>query len=462
MDIRRFMNEKVHMTVWYEGKCRFCGKKNEMKIYDFGVLPYYELEKQLDETSHAVKPFPCKYCGQQVKTEFLLYIDEIRKAMVSKVKINYGHVIDSEQAEKMNSDHANRYEIFKEREAEFWEKYTDYALANWRDVVNELLDHEFKDAFQKLNIETDARTVNQYRKFVLNQIKTIEEKQVFWRAANEYFVYQHLLDLGPIGWAVDKDVKEFGMKRMRFIILYFPMGESFEEMRTEWIGQVIRKEKGDNEFLFRRISMLTDELARTRRKITDYVFKIEDLKAENSKLQEKLSQAYEDIRKEKASKNVINRDPADVAKIRELKSFVSELLTELKEKEQLLSELQPEKEHVATAQELEETPIEAEHEKDALDILSGKTIAIIGGRRQEQATQEYPCNVITHTGEQLDPEFYQTLKQADIFIVLTQFISHLAMWETKAYAIENDVPIFFMKGVNIPRLLAEVAAKSKN
>lgn len=83
-------------------------------------------------------------------------------------------------------------------------------------------------------------------------------------------------------------------------------------------------------------------------------------------------------------------------------------------------------------------------------------MAIIGGRRQEQAQKEYSCTVLTHSGEHLDPEYYHILKKADIIIVLTQFVSHMAMWETKAYALENDVPIYFLKGLNIPRLLADV------
>jgi len=325
-------------------------------------------------------------------------------------------------------------------------------------MVNELVDFEFQEAYQKLGIETNARTVAQYRKDALNRFKTVEEKQHFWRAANDYFIHHHLLEVGPLGWSIDKDVKYYGQKRMRFIVLHFPLGEALEELRTEWIGQLIKKEKGDNDFLFRRIAMLTDELNRTRQRITKYVHQIEELKAEQSKLQEKLSEAYEQLRKEKENKNIVTRDPADIEKIRELKSFVSELIDELKEKDKLIRELQPAQEEMIVP-ELEEAQIDTEPE--TLDILSGKTVAIIGGQRQEQAQKEYPCNVIVHSGEALNPDFYYTLKQADIIIVLTQFVSHLAMWEAKAYALQNDVPIYFLKGLNIPRLLAEVATSER-
>ena len=455
VDIRPFLKKKLHVTVWFRGKCKYCGFMNEKKVYDYGVLTFEEFDKQLDNTGHKVEPIVCKKCGTKSMPERVVYRDETRNLVVSEAVINYGQDVGGEE---MQEAHQKRYEIFNEQKEAFWEKYTDYAIANWRDMVNELVDFEIKEAYQKLGIETSARTVSQYRKDVLNRFKTVEEKQRFWRAANDYFIYQHLLDVGPLGWALDKDVKYYGQKRMRFIVLHFPLGEALEELRTEWIGQLIKKEKGDNDFLFRRIAMLTDELNRTRQRITKYVHQIEELKAEQSKLQEKLSEAYEQLRKEKENKNIVTRDPADIEKIRELKSFIAELIDELKEKDKLIRELQPAQEEMIVP-ELEEAQIDTEPE--TLDILSGKTVAIIGGQRQEQAQKEYPCKVIVHSGEALNPDFYYTLKQADIIIVLTQFVSHLAMWEAKAYALQNDVPIYFMKGLNIPRLLEEVAASDR-
>jgi len=103
---------------------------------------------------------------------------------------------------------------------------------------------------------------------------------------------------------------------------------------------------------------------------------------------------------------------------------------------------------------LEETNTES---VSNLNELMGKTVVIIGGQRQEQAQQNYVCNVLTHSGETLDPDFYQVLKQADIIVILTQFVSHLAMWKAKAYAIQNDIPIHFTKGLNIQKILYEIA-----
>lgn len=272
VDIRPFLKKKLHVTVWFRGKCKYCGFINEKKVYDYGVLTFEEFDKQLDNTGHKVEPIVCRKCGTESMPECVVYRDEMKNLVVSEAVINYGQDVGGEE---MQEAHQKRYEIFNEQKEAFWEKYTDYAIANWRDMVNELVDFEFQEAYQKLGIETSARTIAQYRKDALNRFKTVEEKQRFWRAANEYFIYHHLLDIGPLGWALEKDVKYYGQKRMRFVVLHFPLGEALEELRTEWIGQLIKKEKGDNDFLFRRIAMLTDELNRTRQKITKYVHQIE-------------------------------------------------------------------------------------------------------------------------------------------------------------------------------------------
>ena len=59
----------------------------------------------------------------------------------------------------------------------------------------------------------------------------------------------------------------------------------------------------------------------------------------------------------------------------------------------------------------------------------------------------------------MGPEFYQVLKESDMLIVLTEHISHAAMWEAKAYAVGEGKPIYFRRGVNIWQLLWSVAAE---
>lgn len=72
--------------------------------------------------------------------------------------------------------------------------------------------------------------------------------------------------------------------------------------------------------------------------------------------------------------------------------------------------------------------------------------------------------ILTHPGFESDPRFYEVLKQSDVIIVLTQFISHRLMWEAKAHAIDHDKTIIYRKEMNIERLLqsAAEAVEGKN
>ncbi|EGL84269.1 hypothetical protein CathTA2_0179, partial [Caldalkalibacillus thermarum TA2.A1] len=259
--------------------------------------------------------------------------------------------------------------------------------------------------------------------------------------------------LGPLAWLPEKDVKKFGLNRTRFVLLHFPVGEPLEGLITEYIGRIVKKEKGDNAFLFRRISQLTDELQRVRRKSTEYYHKIESLKLEIAGFQKKLNEAYTELKNLRNNQTAYTRDPADIAKIHELKTFVKELMDELRQYRQ---EKQSQEEDYRQPVVLEET-VDDKVQDETQYVIRDKTIAIIGGERREHTeSKDYPCEVITHDGRKHNPEFYQTLQKADIIVVLTQYISHASMWEAKAHALENDKLIHFTKSINVERIIKEV------
>ncbi|GAB7387382.1 hypothetical protein BSNK01_12180 [Bacillaceae bacterium] len=380
-----------------------------------------------------------------------MYRDLLRQSDIVVAKITYGNTIDPKTSEKIARGHKKRYEVFKKHETEFWEKYVEYALSDWRNAVNELTKEEIEHAYETLGILYEPSwTVNRLRKDAIQRFQTEEEKRTFWRTANEYLIYDHFLEIGPAGWHVEADVKEFGLNRTRFIVLNFPLDEGLEELRTEYIAKVVKKESGDVQFLFRRITQISDELNRVRQKCTEYYHEIEKLKIEIAKYQSSLHEAYQQIRELRSGEKVYHRDPADIRKIHELK----ELVKELKQENQALQERLPEIEQPKPVL-LEET---APKEKEEIDmsILENKTIGILGGHRQRQA-QTYPYNILTHPADRLDPDFYATITNSDIILVLTEHISHAAMWEAKELAIEQDKPIYFERGVNIGRLLENVA-----
>lgn len=188
---------------------------------------------------------------------------------------------------------------------------------------------------------------------------------------------------------------------------------------------------------------------------------IEEMKADMKKLEQKLYLAYQEIEREKREKVKYERDPKDIQKIKALKSFIDELVSEihaLKEKtkqEDVGQDLQFVEERLEDSQDQDTHTV---HEMNWKLILNGYTIGMIGGFRKVEEEAEYPCRLLTHDGKTKDPTFFQLLKQSDVLVVLTQFVSHAAMWEAKAYAVMNDKPIYFAKGLNIEKILKEVAS----
>lgn len=449
---------KVHVEVYTLGVCPSCSNKNRKKIFDYGELPYREFEQQLDTTTQVIDSLSCIKCGYEYPPQEMVYIDQIRNIELARADINYADMRNSEDIQAVQEGHDRRHEVFQENESSFWSEFCQYATDNWRDSVNELNKDEIQAGYTAISIDTPLRTDGQARKDVLNRLKTSEEKASFWKAANHYFIYEHMLDLGPLAWVVNEDSKRFGMHRTRFVILNFPLDQALERERTKYIGQVIKRNKGgDNDFLFLRISQLTQELERVSKRGMDFFQRAEQYKAEMAKHQNRLSEAHKKIRMlESSETEIYTRNPDDIRKIKDLKGFVSELLNELKS-------LRPKAEQVEPIALEEEREVSNTEEQDSWDpsCLQGKTIGIIGGTRARAAAEADICCIMTHDGSKQDVDFLMLLKQSDIIVVLTRFVSHASMWEAKAYAIENDKPILFETAINIHRILCNCTNELK-
>lgn len=442
-----YKDKKLHVTVRTMGKCSRCNRMNERQIYDYGILTYRELEKRMDESSHIIEPLTCKGCGNQYSPEFAVYFDEIRQSEMVRGKISYGNMMETEEYEKMHEGHMKRFDIFRDQEEVFWRAYEDFALSNWPDILKEITKEEYEHAYRQMDLPRQETTAK-YRRDVVNRFKSEGDKRTFWRHANHELVYEVYLEVGPLGWIPKKDVSNYGLNRTRFLLLHFPLAESLEELRTEYIGQVFRYEKGDNAFLFRRISQLTDELMRARRRNTDYHHQIERLKVEIAQYQEKLNQAYNQIRKLKEMKpESINRAPADIRKIRQLKGLVRELREEVERLAAMVPEEEiqpPEIEETRQLTEIEDQPRDRSH-------LRGKTVAIFG--RLGEIEEVDGIHIIYHDGDQVDWPLSKVAKEADILVILTRFVSHGVMWRMKEYAIGQDKPIYFVRETNPEKIL---------
>lgn len=456
---KSFFDTPIHIKVFLEGKCNKCNQRDKKEIYDYGELTYRETERKMEEVYHEITPFPCTRCGEFIFPSTLTYYDELRKETIRTIKVQYGVNITPEEWQRIQEAHRRRFEIFREHEEGFWEKFLSYGLEHFDKIVQELKKDELIMGLTAVGESVDQKETEGRLRRQAIRITEQEKQKAFLRAANRDVVYDHLLDLGPLSWVPEEDIRRIGEMRTRFFVLNIPMDEALEPLRTKWIGKVIKMGKGDNEYLYQRIHQLTGENERLREKITRYVHTIEELKTQIKERDEKLNRAYEKIRLlEEREEKIYERDPRDIRKIQELKSFIRELIEELK--------LRPldEKDEKQKVIETEEVGIETEQTEEVdLSVLDGKIIGIIGGDRGRQAKElQYPFSILTHNGQEIDEDFYRLLNESDILVILTRFISHIAMWEAKAHSIEEGKPIFFEKNINIPIIIENIARKIRD
>lgn len=219
MDHRDIFQHELHCTVWFRGRCKVCRKINEEKIFDYGRLSYRELEGRLDQTRHEIRKLKCSKCGAEYLPETIQYRDELRKYVILEETINYAEITDVKKMEEMERAQHDRFRHFQQHEESFWVGYVDYALSHWYEMVNELQEEEIREGLEGVGIDTQSMTKTKMRKVIASELKTIEQKEKFWRCANRFFVYDHLLSIGPLGWEPSLDMKRFGKLRVRYMVL---------------------------------------------------------------------------------------------------------------------------------------------------------------------------------------------------------------------------------------------------
>ena len=445
------MNDLVHMHVYFTGRCTKCKHYNEIFVYDYGKMTYEEQDAAMDHVNHPVVPIACSKCGAEYPAEHIVYREMLRKVDAVKQAINHDYT-DPETSAAILEGHEKRFEIFTVREKEFWAAFTDYALDNWQAAVSELARTEVNAGFVALGKSPTLKSDLHARREAQKVAQA--DRHAFWHSANTEFV-KELLEIGAMGWVPVDYAKHYGANRTRFGIMHFPIAEGLEDLRTKYIGLLFKRERGDNAFLLRRIGQLSDTAHKQTVKYNKLLRQFDEQKHIIANLQDKLGAANAQIYSLSDQKPITDRSKDDIRRIRELKSFVADLLEELRK-------LRPnEPEDVLEPAVLDEE-ISSEGNVSAPDLstLDGKTVAIIGGYRSRRDNSGYPCDIIAHDGRKHDPDFYDALKQADIIVVLTRFISHASELEAKATAAQDDKPIHYIKETNIGSILNIVAQKN--
>jgi len=339
---------------------------------------------------------------------------------------------------------------------EFWTGYCRFALEKWSSLLKDLTDKEFEFAYLELGfpapLNYGAISVAAWRKDAEKRTRTDEQKLEFWRSTNTYIVEEEFVWAPIAQWPMEEWIRIYGRERITYLALHVPLPEELEPWRTKAISKVIKKKSGETGVLFERIGQLGKELDKQRNRSMVLGSQLSEVRQESAALTEQIGKLKQDNATLQNRPTEVIRDPSDVRKIKSLKGLVAELRAEM---ERLAGLLPAEVMINDTSTIIEETRTETQ--EPAID-LSGKTVLVVGWPRE---TVDGECRTIWHDGDSVDAKLQTLTTEADIFVVLTRFISHQAMWWLKEEAIEQDKPIFFVKETNIDRILETVRRNYK-
>ncbi|MDG4657712.1 hypothetical protein P6P90_12145 [Ectobacillus antri] len=427
------------VSVHCEGYCSTC---NEIVIdsvdgnrqINLHHLSYYKGECIVNIVGDNVV---CPTCHAVVPKDNVTIVDTNKNELVIKRKLSELTFMGTDKEEIGAIIRTVLYDYTEEMKS-FWQAYCFVATQNWDVYSQELTVQELQWAL-KDHIEHLPNT----KQGLLTEIQKLEEKdrQAVWQKANETIV-RYYSDITVFGWDIPQAIKLIGQNRAAFIFSNLCMSQDLKEIRARKIGRYFMK--------------YNEEIQRLETMINQQHKQIQELRQESGRLSNKLGQAYERIsslEQTQQTHKTQERNKSDILKIQQLKGLIEELKTEVVSLSSQISHI-PEEEELILTEEVTKQEVISRG-----DVLRGKTILILGGYRDKQVQSKDNYTVITHTARTIDPAFYEALKQADIIIILTRYISHRAMWEAKEFAILEEKVVYYSTFTNVPAILDEVVSK---
>jgi len=458
------MNKAVHAITCLERRCKKCKIYISVRVQDYGVQTTWEdLDAQLDKSLYQIIKVRCPKCGIEEWPEFttMYNIANGAKEQIIKTKLGsedmpviggtdtpYAITHSLEEEAEYNRGLAKTKECYREKSEEFWTGYCSFALEKWSSLMKDLTDKEFEVAYLELGfpapLNYGAISVAAWRKDAERRIVTDEQKLAFWRASNLYIIEEEFV-WAPIGqWPMEEWIRSYGRERVTYLTLNIPLPEELESWRTKALAKVIKKKTGETGVLFERIGQLGRDLDKQRNRSMELGRQLQQERQDSATLNDQVSKLKQENARLKNRPAEVIRDPNDTRKIKSLKGLVAEMRAEVER----LAGLLPAEVIIQEPDDIiEETKIEVQ--EPAID-LSGKTVLIVGWPRETIGAE---CLVIWHDGDLVDAKLQTLTTEADIFVVLTRFISHQAMWWLKAEAAMQDKPIVFVKETNVDRIL---------
>ncbi|MGM0900367.1 MAG: hypothetical protein ACQEXB_04525 [Bacillota bacterium] len=465
-------NQQVHLTYYFFSRCPDCQSPVMKVAHDFGKMVLKEFNSS--NLKLAIRPIFCSKCGEDMYPEEILLKDQLSNKTINRRILgkdidvmgdagdSYGSVLSKEEAELHETGVSKQKSTFTQHEESFWEAYTAFALGIWDRISRELTMKEINDALMTLNRAhfRPKENLSELRRDAKKYCKTVMEKKLFWREVNRELVYEIYACTSPKDWEIESGKEIFGLERTKYLVLHFPLPQELERFRVKHITKVMSNPQAETKMLVDRLTQLESQHMNLLQRYQNAIRQVQKERAEKYQLEEKVAELYEKQRMAELQVPIQSgRNSDNRWKIQEYKGLISEL----KEmNRQLLEQV-----HQNTAEEpCEEQNTEQELpevEDTTLDfsILEGKTVGIIGGYRRKKLEENIDgCHIIKHSGEKMDAAFYGALKRSDVIVVISNFISHAAMWESKEWAIDVGKPIVFVTSLNTRQILVDVLKKA--
>jgi len=453
----------MHIVTHLERYCKRCKKNISVRVQDYGECSWEEMDEKLDKSLYQVTKSKCSGCGVEEWPEHIVMYDISGKKMQEIVKKKIGSedmpvvgVGDAPYAVSRSPEEESEYnrglakakENYLEKAEEFWHGYNAFALEKWASLLKDLTDKEFAFAYAQLGLPLPSSSavisVAAWRKDAEKLLRTEEQQLAFWREANRYIAEEEFI-WSPIDqWPMEEWIKMYGRERVTYLTLNVPLPEELETYRTKALAKVIKKRSGETGVLFMRIGQLGKELDKQRNRSMELSRQLQQERQDSSALTIQVVKLKQEIASLRNKPAEVIRDPGDARKIKSLKGLVVELRAEVER----LAGLLPVKVIIQEPDYIiEETKIEVQ---EPVINLIGKTVLIVGWPREAVDAE---CRILWHDGDSVDVQLKTLTTEADIFVVLTRFISHQAMWWLKAEAVEQDKKILFVRETNADRIL---------
>lgn len=239
----------------------------------------------------------------------------------------------------------------------------------------------------------------------------------------------------------------------QYLVLYVPLPETLEDMRTELIGRFVRKSSvHGNAALFGRLRDVQAALDEQRAKSRRLLEQLSEQRREIAERDSRLATAYARIRtlEDQLARQSAEQtaEPRDMAKRAQWKALVADLRAEVARLERTLDRSQAHPIDWLTEQDSDDPTPPCQEVFD----LQGKTVLIVGGPWAQFPDGEYPCAILHHDGHR-EEGLEAALNAADIAVIVTSHISHNSYWRVREEAADRGIPLGFTTATNPSRIL---------